>query len=97
MEIENSRMMIEVVEPKSPDTAMAEAIKVERAESPEIRITDSPLPPLTGVTRCDQILTGDQMLTGVTSNASSPSHPPTPASSSSYAKSPMGSPQGRIV
>ena len=35
---------IEVVEPTSPDTAMAERIKVERADSPEIRITDSPHP-----------------------------------------------------
>ena len=38
---------MEVVEPASPDTAMAERrIKVERAESPEIRITDSPPPPI---------------------------------------------------
>ena len=35
---------IEVVEPTSPDTAMAERIKVERPDSPEIRITDSPHP-----------------------------------------------------
>ena len=67
---------IEVVEPTSPDTAMAE-VKLERPESPEIRITDSPNPPPPTST----------------SNASSPSNPPTtPASSSAYAKSPIGSP-----
>ena len=71
--------MIEVVEPTSPDTAMAE-VKLERPESPEIRITDSPNLPLPPPPPTS------------TSNASSPSNPPTPASSSAYAKSPIGSP-----